>query len=110
VAPRTNSDLDAVVEHRTALGINRRVSGHLVQLKRDLREVVELGDGGALDLCLEAALEDAVEQGVDVRLFGEVDEALGLVRRLHVLEVLDDLLEEREGCQEADFKLDTACE
>ena len=41
-----------------------------------------------------------------MRLFGEVDEALGAVfRGLHFFEVGDDFFEEGEGGEEADFEL-----
>lgn len=79
VATRADGDLDAVVEGGNALRIDRRVSWHFVQLERDLRKVVELRDGGSLDLGLQAALQNAVQQGVNVRFFGEVDEGLGFI-------------------------------
>lgn len=56
------------------LGSGRGRGLGLVELEADLREVVELGDGGAGDLGLDSAFEDAVEEGVDVGFFGEVDE------------------------------------
>lgn len=108
VAAGTDSDPDAVVERRMVRRVRRvgrRLVLRLVQLETDLREVVELGNGAAVDLGLDAALEDAVQQRVDVRLLGEVEERLGVVRRLHLFEVLDNLLEQRKRCEEPDFKL-----
>jgi hypothetical protein len=45
-------------------GLRRTILG-LVQLKVDLREVVELGDGVARDLGLDAAFKYSVEKSVD---------------------------------------------
>lgn len=57
----------------------------LVEFEADLREVVELGDGVAGDLGGDAALQNAVEEGVDVGFFGEVDEGFGVVGCLDCL-------------------------
>ena len=66
VATRRKGDTNAVVE-AAAFGI---VDGsfvlRLVQLKADLRKVVELGNGVAGNLCLNTTFDDRVEQGVDV--------------------------------------------
>lgn len=54
-----------------------------VQLEADLREVVELWDGVASDLGVDASLKNTVKQGVDVRLFSEVKERFGVIGCLH---------------------------
>jgi hypothetical protein len=105
VAAGADGDLDAVVEGRSPLVVNGRLGRHLIELERDLRQVVKLWNGGSLDLSFEATFQDAVEQRIDVRLLGEVDEGLGFIRSLHVLKVLHYLLEQREGRQEADLEL-----
>ncbi len=73
VAPRGDTDPDAI---RKGIGI--LVFG-FIELEADGREVVELRDGVAVDFGLDAAFEDAVEEGVDVRFLGEVDKGFGVV-------------------------------
>jgi hypothetical protein len=80
-----------------------RPSRALVQLKRDVRGVVELGN--LLLLHRETRGEDEVDKRVDVRFLGEVEGGVRLVRRLGVLEVLDDLAQERERGQETNLFL-----
>ena len=79
VAAGADGDLDAVVKGWASIVINGRLGRHLVELERDLRQVVKLWNGGSLNLSFEAAFKDAVEQRVDVRLLGEVDEGFGFV-------------------------------
>ena len=51
----------------------------LVEFEADMGEVVELGDAVACDFGLDAAFEDAVEEGVDIGFFGEVEEGFCVV-------------------------------
>ena len=73
VAAGGEGDADGVVVRGLAAGGVDVVFG-LVEFEADLRQVVEFGDGVAGDFGLHAALKNAVEEGVDVRLLGEVDE------------------------------------
>lgn len=76
----------------------------LIQFERDLREVVELGDGATVNLDGNPAFDDAVEKSVNVRFFGKVDEGLAAFRSLHGFEVFNNLLDQREGGQKTNFE------
>jgi len=65
-------DPDAVVEG-TRFIFRRRILA-LVQLETDLTQIVKLRNSIPLDLRLDTTLEDAIEQGINVRLLGEVEE------------------------------------
>lgn len=75
VATGRQCDANTVVE-RVRLVVGARVL-RLIQFEVDLGQVVELRDRIAFDFCLYTAFQDAVEQCVDMRLFGEVEEAFG---------------------------------
>jgi hypothetical protein len=92
MATRTDGDADTVCILCDILGIRRRLVLGLVQLETDLREIIEFGNGAALDFRRDAAFEDTVEQSVDMGFFGEVDEGLCVVRGLHFFKILDDFL------------------
>lgn len=77
VAAGGEGDADGVVVWVCVWG-GVRVGG-FVELEADLGEVVEFGDRVAGDFGLDAAFEDAVEEGVDVGFFGEVNEGFGVV-------------------------------
>ena len=68
----------------------------LIQLEIDLRQVVQLGDILALNLGANTTLQQAIEESVDVRFLGEIEERLANVRSLNFLEVMDDFLEQRK--------------
>lgn len=82
VAAGRKSDTDGVVVCRFATGGVDLILG-FVQFEAYLREVVELGNCISSDLGLHTAFEDAVEQRVDVRLLGEVNERLGIIGSLN---------------------------
>lgn len=104
---RADGDANAVREFTGLVRIDCRRLLHLrfVQLKANLREIVQLRNRGAADLCLDTALENAVQQGIDVRLLGKVEVGLGIIRLLHEFQVLHNLLEQRKGGQQADLEL-----
>lgn len=74
VTAGTNCNSNAIRVFGHILHARRCLVLGFVQLEADLGEIVELGNGGAFDLGGDAAFEDAVQQSVDVRFFGEVDE------------------------------------
>lgn len=80
VAAGRDGDADAVVEGAlVARHVEvRRFVLRLVELKANLGEIVELRDGIASNLGLDAAFKDGVEERVDVRLFCKVDEGPGV--------------------------------
>ena len=82
VAAGRKSDTDGVVVCRFVAGGVDLILG-FVQFEAYLREVVELGNCISSNLGLHTAFEDAVEQRVDMRLLGEVDERLGIVGSLN---------------------------
>ena len=81
VAAGRQGDADGVVVRGFAAGGVDFVLG-FVEFEADLREVVEFGNRVSGDLGRDAAFEDAVEERVDVGLFGEVDERLGVIGSL----------------------------
>lgn len=100
MTPRRNSNPNTI---RIRRKITRSCIGWslvlgLIQLEANLREIVEFRDRRALNLGFDTALEDAVEECVDVRLFGEVDERFGVIRGLHFFEILDDFLCSVRNC------------
>ncbi|KAI3482841.1 hypothetical protein L1887_54401 [Cichorium endivia] len=74
----------------------------LVHLEGDAGKVVERRD--LLHDHIELGSEHEVEQRVDVTLLGEVETANALAL-LGTLEILDDVLEQRHGCEESDLLL-----
>jgi hypothetical protein len=78
VATRRKRDTNAVVEAAAFGIVDSGFVLRFVQLEANLREIVELGNGVAGNLCLNTTFDDRVEQGVDMRLLGEVNERLGV--------------------------------
>ena len=108
MAAGTDGNADTVCILCYVLRVWRGLVLRLVKLEADLREVVEFRDGAALDFCRDSALKDAVEEGVDVGLFGEVDEGLCVVGGLHFFEVLYNFLvqvSKRSSAPEIDHTL-----
>lgn len=109
VAAGADRNADAIVEHRVAASIRclRLSCLRLVQLEANLAEIVELRDGTPLDFGLDTAFQDAIEEGIYVGFLGEIEQAPGIIGRLHFLKTGNDLPEQREGCKEANLELST---
>lgn len=80
-AGRKSNANGVVVRGLAAGGIN--VVLGFVEFEANLGQVVEFGNGVAGDLGLHTTFENAVEERVDVRFLGEVDERLCVVGGLN---------------------------
>lgn len=89
-----NPNRISILRYLIRVCIGRRFVLGFVQLEADLGQIIELGNCRTFDFGLDATFKDTIEQSVDVRFFGEVEEGFRFVRCLHFFEVLDDFL----GC------------
>lgn len=80
---RREGDANAVVEAAAFGAVCGCFVLRFIEFEADLRKVVEFGDSVAGNLGLHTTFNDGVEESVDVRFLGEVDERLGVFRRLH---------------------------
>ena len=92
VATGTDCYSDRICVLRNVVGIRRGLVLGFIQFEADLREIVEFRNCRACNLRLYAAFQDAVQQSVDVRFFGKVEERLRFVGGLHFFEILDNFL------------------
>lgn len=87
-----DGDSDAICILGHVLHIWRCFVLGLVQLKTDVRKIVQFWNGTTLDLGWYPTFEDTVEQGVDMRFFCEIHEGLGVIRSLHLFKIFDNFL------------------
>lgn len=76
MATGANGYSNAIFERLLAFTISPNIRGRsfrLIQFEAYLRQVVELRYRTPIDLSLDAAFEDAIEERVNVGLFGEIE-------------------------------------
>lgn len=103
MTPRTNTNPDTIIK-ALRLVLSRHILT-FVKLKHDLTQVIQFRNRLPLNLRLHPTLKHAVEKGIDMTFFREIKERLRLITRLHLLEVLHDLAEERERGEKTDLEL-----